>query len=266
MNVETISQITETIPQVTETVVQMEKTVPEITEIISQTTEAVVQIPDTIQKTAALCIDWNEIIYVLVGAAIGFLGSIIVLLAERALDKRGTIQIFYRRTNQCGMSGSGWGVDKSGDGRLYLTIPVDFEIQNTSNMTRVIRDVSLLLYSGDTLVGKMYQSPGIHIRNRKNGEITSEKDYKFGAEKGSYSFVLPPRSIQRQECEYFYVIQTNEKEEKSFDKVVARYFDERNRSHTFNFLSIENGWEQTRFEPDIDWNVLEEKIKLLRNQ
>lgn len=263
---ETISQIIEIIPQVTETIVQIEETIPEITEIISQATEAVVQIPDTIQKTAAWYIDWNEILYVLVGAVIGFLGSIIVLLAERALDKKGTIQIFYRRTSQCGMSRSGWGVDKSGDGRLYLTIPVVFEIQNTSNMTRVIRDVSLLLYSGDTLVGKMYQAPGIHITDRINGEITAEKDYKFGAEKGSYSFVLPPRSIQRQECEYLYIIQTNEKEEKSFNKVVVRYFDERNRSHIFNFLSIENGWEQKYFEPDTDWNVLAEKIRLPWNQ
>lgn len=262
MNTETIPQITETIPQITETIIQIEETVPEITEIIPQVTEAVTQMSNTIQQTVASSIDWNEIIYVLVGAVIGFLGSIVVMLAERALDKKGSIQIFYRRTNQRGMKKFGWGFDKTGDGRLYLTIPVVFEIQNTSNTTRVIRDVSLLLYSGNKFVGKMFQSSGKHVTTRTGNTITDEKDYTFGAEKGSYSFVLQPRSIQRQECEYSYVIYTKEKEEKNFDTIIARYYDERNKSHMFRVISIENAWEPKYFDPDQEWCILDEMVSL----
>lgn len=88
MNAETIPQITETFPQITEAIAQIEDTIPEITEIIPQVTEAVVQMSDTVQKTVATGIDWNEIIYVLVGAVIGFVGSVIILIVERALDKK----------------------------------------------------------------------------------------------------------------------------------------------------------------------------------
>lgn len=262
MVAETIPQITEAIPQITETIAQIEVTIPEITEIIPQATEVVTQMSNVIQQTVASSIDWNEIIYVLVGAVIGFVGSIVVMLAERALDKKGTIQIFYRRTNQRGMKKYGWGFDKIGDGRLYLTIPVVFEIQNTSNTTRVIRDVSLLLYRGDTFIGKMYQSAGRHVTTRTGNTITDEKDYTFGAEKGSYSFVLQPRSIQRQECEYSYVIYANKKEEKVFDTIIARYYDERNKSHTFRVMTIEKAWEPNYFEPDQEWCILDEKISL----
>ena len=230
--------------------------------VVQTTPEIIPQITETVQNTVALTIDWNEIIYVLIGAAIGFVGSILVLLAERALDKKGNIQIFYRRTNQRGMNRSGWGFDRSEDGRLLLTIPVVFEIQNTSNTTRVIRDVSLLLYQGNTVVGKMYQSAGKHVRTRTGNKVTGEKDYSFGAEKGSYSFVLHPRSIQRQECEYCYVICENEKDEKYFDTIIARFYDERNKAHTFKVMSIEKAWETKYFDPDEEWLILNEKISL----
>ena len=262
MATETIPQITEVVPQITDTIAQIEETIPELTEIIPQITEAVVQASEVVQQTVASGIDWNEIIYVLVGAVIGFVGSIVVMLAERALDKKGTIQIFYRRTNQRGMKKFGWGFDEYVDGRIGFTIPVVFEVQNTSNTTRVIRDVSLLLYSGNEFVGKMFQSSGKHITTRTGGEVTGTQDYSFGAEKGSYSFVLPPRSIQRQECEYCYVIYPKEREEKAFDTVIARYYDERNKAHTFKVMNIDNVWTKEYFDPDEDWCMLEEKVVL----
>lgn len=244
--------IAETIPQITDTIVQ-------IKEIIPQVTENVVQVSDAIQNTAATGIDWNELIYVLVGAIIGFAGSIIVMLTERALDRKGTIQIFYRKINRRGTKKYGWGFDEYTDGRLGITIPIVFEVQNTSNTTRVIRDVSLLLYSGNTFVEKMLQSSGKHVTMRTGNTVTETKDYLFGAEKGSYSFVLPPRSIQRQECEYCYIIYPEEKEQKFFDTIIARYYDERNKAHTFKLISFDKVWTKEYFEPDKDWCVLDKK-------
>mgnify|MGYP004622977051 CR=1 FL=1 len=250
--------IAETIPQITDAIAQ-------IKEIIPQVTENVVQVSDAIQNTAATSIDWNELIYVLVGAIIGFAGSIIVMLTERALDRKGTIQIFYRKINQRGEKKFGWGFDEYDDGKLGITIPIVFEVQNTSNTTRVIRDVSLLLYSGNTFVEKMLQSSGKHVTRRTGNTVTGTKDFLFGAEKGSYSFVLPPRSIQREECEFCYVIYPKEKELKCFDTVIARYYDERNRAHTFKVMSFDKVWTNEYFEPDKDWCVLDEKVAIPQN-
>lgn len=242
--------IAETIPQITDAIAQIKETIPEI----------IPQVSDVIQNTAATGIDWNELLYVLVGAIIGFVGSIIVMLTERALDRKGTIQIFYRKINQRGTRKFGWGFDEYDDGRLGITIPIVFEVQNTSNTTRVIRDVSLLLYSGNTFVEKMLQSSGKHITTRTGNTVAGMRDYAFGAEKGSYSFVLPPRSIQRQECEYCYIIYPKEKEQKNFDTVIARYYDERNRAHTFKVMSFDKVWTNEYFEPDKDWCVLDKKL------
>ena len=247
--------IAETIPQITDAIVQ-------IKEIIPQVTENVVQVSDAIQNTAATGIDWNELIYVLVGAIIGFAGSIIVMLTERALDRKGTIQIFYRKINRRGTKKYGWGFDEYTDGRLGITIPIVFEVQNTSNTTRVIRDVSLLLYSGNTFVEKMLQSSGKHVTMRTGNTVTETKDFLFGAEKGSYSFVLPPRSIQRQECEYCYIIYPEEKEQKFFDTIIARYYDERNKAHTFKVMSFDKVWTNEYFEPDKDWCILDKKVEI----
>lgn len=70
-----------------------------IPETIPQITETIPQAIESIQQTVSLIIDWNEIIYILVGAVIGFLASIIVLVVERSLDKKGKINIYYLRTN-----------------------------------------------------------------------------------------------------------------------------------------------------------------------
>lgn len=233
---------------------------------ISNLAETIPQETETTLQTILQAIDWNEIIYIVIGACIGFLASIIVLVLERSLDKKGKINVYYRRTNQRGMDGLGWGFDLSGDGRQYLTIPVVFELQNTSNTTRVIRDVSLLLYSGKTFVGKMYQLPGMHITKRKGSQVTGEEDYHFGSEKGSYSFVLPPRSIQRQECEYIYAIYPKDKAASFFDTVIARYYDEKSKAHTFKLMNIDNVWEEKHYAMDEEWLVLNEKVSIPKNK
>ena len=50
---------------------------------------------DVQQQVVSTGIDWNEIIYVVVGAVIGFIASIIVMVMERILDKKGKLNIFF---------------------------------------------------------------------------------------------------------------------------------------------------------------------------
>lgn len=185
---------------------------------------------------------------------------------ERVLDKKGKLNIFYKRICQKIGNGLGWGFDKGVDGRLFFTLPVYFELQNTSNTTRIIRDLSFLLYSGTELVGNMHQMGTIYVTKSKGSEITDEKAFSFGAENGSYSFVLPPRSIQRQECEYVFAINPNEKEQKHFDTVIARYYDEHNKAHTFKAMDIKNCWERKHYDTDEDWLLLKDKMRIKLHQ
>lgn len=63
------------------------------------------------------------------------------------------------------MGGRTWEFENRQDGRLYFTIPVVFEFWNTSNTTLEIRDVSLPLYNGKTLVGNTLQMGYLHVTN-----------------------------------------------------------------------------------------------------
>ena len=205
-------------------------------------------------------VDWNEIIYIVVGATIGLFASLAIIVVERILDKKGKLNIFYRRTYQRGSDGWGWGFDIGND--CSFVLPIEYELQNTSNTTRVVRDVALLLYSENKLVGKMHQVGELRIETKRGTEVTKEKLYNFGSEKGSYSFVLPPRSIQRQLCEYLFVIKASEKEQMQFDTVVARYYDETNKPRSFKIMEVTNCWENKCYDIDEDWLLFEEKIKI----
>ena len=140
--------------------------------------------------TTLLTLDWKEIFYILIGTCLGVVTSCAILFLERFMDKKGKLNIFYRRSSVRGSSGYGWGFDNTGDGRAFFIVPVVFELQNTSNTTRVIRDVSLLLCNEKKFVAKMKQAEKMHTKTRTGSTVTGEQDYYFGTDKGSYSFVL----------------------------------------------------------------------------
>ncbi len=174
-------------------------------ETMSTITKGVPQITETIEKISLLSIDWNEIIYILIGAIIGFLASIVVMIVERSLDRKGKINIFYRCIQHPGTSN--FPIRFVDNSEYVFLLPINFEIQNTSNVPRVIRNVDVLLYYGKNFVGRM--------RQIKNVKIGSEKEqYDFGCEKSSYSFSILPRSIQTQLCDFIFFVKVSEKEEK----------------------------------------------------
>lgn len=224
-------------------------------------TEVVAEVTETIEKASLLTVDWNEVILLAIGAVIGLVASLATIGIQRYLDQKGSLNIFYRFINRRGGVARGWGFDKSPDGHLYFSIPVVFELQNTSNVTRVIRDVSFLLYNDNEVVDKMVQVDHMHTTTQRDGIVTKESEYFFGTEKGSYSFVLNPRSIQKQECHYTYKIHPSQRETKMFNQIVARYYDEKNKPHKFVVKNISDSWQVKAFDADEDWTLLGSKVK-----
>ena len=154
-------------------------------------------------------LDWFEISLVVIGAVLGFALSIVTTLINKAIDKHGKLHLFYKLVYQKS-TGEKARIDSQG-GETYLTIPLYFEFQNTSNTARVIRDVCLYLYYNGNKVAKMNQIQ--YTRDSSTQEIKNT----FGGDKNSYSFVLPPLSIQKQECEFLYKVSTPKIEDLPFD-------------------------------------------------
>ena len=198
----------------------------------------------------------HEIIMLILGAILGLFASLITLVIQCLLDKKGKLNIFYQFTYQKGMGGESWGFMDEPFGGFMFVLPVVFEFQNTSNTTRVIRDVSMNLYNGEKFVARMRQIDYYSITRRKGKSISKKEEY-FGTEKGSYSFVIPPRSIQRQECEYIYKVGIDESEENHFDTIVATYYDERNKVHEFRIRTITNCWVNRMYDVDEEWKMFD---------
>lgn len=189
--------------------------------------------------------DWFEVWLIVIGAVLGFVLSIITTLVNKVIDKHGKIHLFYKFAYQKGtMLKAGF---ISNCGETYLIIPLYFEFQNTSNTSRVVRDICLYLYKDGKQIAKMIQiqcSKGI---KSMGGEVISEITNNFGGEKNSYSFMLSPLSIQKQECEFFYKVPTSKIDEYSFDEIRFSYFDEKNQVMECHFCKAEHGWNSINF-------------------
>ena len=202
-----------------------------------------------------LNIEWEDIVLIVIGAAIGFIGSVLTIIAQKAIDKKGEIKIYYKFSNVKSWFNGGWGFEKNNSNLCALIIPICFEFQNTSNTTRVIRDVSLSLYNNSNKVCRMLQINKSEETHYKGTNIKIDEPSFFGGPNETYSFVLPPTSIQKQKCEYIYHIGYDKREDKKFNKIVLSYFDEKDKVHSFEIREIEGNWEPAKFKSDYEWTL-----------
>lgn len=121
-------------------------------------------------------------------------------------------------------------------------------MQNTSNTARVVRDISVILYHQGRFVDEMTQI---------SQSVNSQKAIEYGGENQSYSFVIPPRSIQKVYCTFVYAPCENTSKEHEFDEIRIKYFDERNKIHEHHVRYVQSPWEQAQIEGDDNWIMLE---------
>lgn len=193
-----------------------------------------------------------DLLSTIIGGAIGFLSSIGTVIVTHLINKKGKLNIYYKFISSPNIH-QPWGVYNGELNTIYLDIPVVFEFQNTSNSTRVIRDVSLEIFSGNRFVAKLHQCEFIRSEKKKDGVIFETTTTDFGTENNSYSFVLPPRSIQKQKCDYLLKIDKNETDKYSFDSIVISYYNERNKKKSFTVKNNLSGWDLGAQKTDDDW-------------
>lgn len=189
----------------------------------------------------------------IIGAIIGFLSSILTVLIGRWIDNVGRLKIYIKIISTSNEQ-PGWGLMNGNQG-TYLSVPVVYQIQNTSNTTRVIRDVNVLLFDGNKFFRKMKQIEYMEHTHRSSGQVLSvDKEY-FGVDAGSYSFIIPPRSINTFKCRYILnEIQIGNLSDMHFNTLKIRYFDERDKARIFNAKTISNV--KIIQNADDDWTLL----------
>lgn len=183
--------------------------------------------------------DWLSTI---VGALIGFLSSLGIIVAERMIARFGRIKVFVKMVHDRSFGNITWGFQDMGDG-VFLYVPMWIELQNLSDATRVIRDVNLILYNDDVRVAEMRQI---------NRSLRDGNEFLY-ANNGSYSFSLEPRCVVQYECEF--VLRRDEHVE-CFNKIKLRYFDEKGKEVIFNLGSVDGNWEVGEFNNLGNWKEL----------
>lgn len=192
----------------------------------------------------------KDILLVLIGGLIGFFSSFGIIIVERILNRKGKVKIYYKFVSHRSTERS-WGVYDTYRGKL-LDVPTYFEIQNTSNSTKVLRDINIELFYKNKFVDKLAQISDTEKRNNKQ----NTEPIQYGAENNSYSFCIEPRSIHKFRCCFMFKIVDSEKETKRFDSLRISYYNERDKKKTFIAKSNLKGWDTTGTKPDIDWILL----------
>jgi len=106
------------------------------------------------------------IVSVTLGGIIGLMSSITMFLIQRYIDTKGKVLIFYKKTF-VDIDKDVKGGFSEKDSVVDLSIPLVFEFQNTTNTTKVIRDISLFLYKNGKKLNKIYQINFIKKSNSK---------------------------------------------------------------------------------------------------
>lgn len=189
----------------------------------------------------------QEIFLIIIGAAIGFVSSIGTIIVTNLMNSHGKVKIYYKIVCSKVNSGHTWGFYKGVNG-LSFEVPIWFEVQNTSNTVKVIRDLNILLFNDGKEICQMIQANKTEIK-----KDDSVKEVLFGNE-GAYSFMLQPRSIEKYDC-HFLIKQNDIGEKSQFNEIWLRYFDEKDKSHKYLLKKVDHCWELGNLEKEGIWQL-----------
>ncbi len=181
----------------------------------------------------------QQIILLLIGAAIGFISSIGTTIVAEILKRQGKVKIYYKIVFSKERNDKTWGFFRSNN-EIIFEIPMWVELQNTSNAVHVIRDLNILLFKGEKQITQMTQ-------------INKVNDTWYGND-GAYSFVLQPRSIKKYDL-HFSIKKSELIDNYNFDKIKLRYFDEKDKKHIFTLTKLEKCWDLGNLNRNSKWKL-----------
>lgn len=107
----------------------------------------------------------------------------------------------------------------------------------------------------------MIQTQNISNEHKNNGEVESRDSFALGDVNGSYSLVVPPRSIKKINCFFTYSLEQNV-QDISFDEIRISCYDERDYLHRSRLMEFDSNWKEHSMPMEEAWT----KINLKRVQ
>ncbi len=167
----------------------------------------------------------------LLGSMIGAAASLLAVFISNNLQKHGKISLHAKIVgSKVEKEHRTWGYRQTDQG-LSFHIPLWLDICNTSNVSRIVRNVNLCIVKKRTIVQEFTQFQG-------NGIDSREPNTVIIGNEGAYSFVIPANSVLRVEVEFG--IKKNELQpaDREFDSVYLTYFDEKDCLNLFFLVDV----------------------------
>ena len=131
----------------------------------------------------------------LLGSMIGAAASLLAVFISNNLQKHGKISLHAKIVgSKVEKEHRTWGYRQTDQG-LSFHIPLWLDICNTSNVSRIVRNVNLCIVKKRTIVQEFTQFQG-------NGIDSREPNTVIIGNEGAYSFVIPANSVLRVEVEF----------------------------------------------------------------
>lgn len=166
----------------------------------------------------------------LFGSVIGAAASLLAVFMSNNLQKHGKISLHARIVgSRVDKQHRTWGYRQTNQG-LSFHIPLWLDICNTSNISRIVRNVNLCIVKNRTIVHEFTQFQG-------NGIEPQEPNTVIIGNEGAYSFVIPANSVLRAEVEFGIIKNELQPADREFDSVYLTYFDE---SDCLNIFFLED--------------------------
>lgn len=165
-------------------------------------------------------------VFALLGAVIGVVGSLSTVFLTKAVQKHGEITLHARIVgSRIDAAHRTWGYIQTNK-EVSFHIPLWLDICNTSNVSKIVRNVNLCTIKNRTIIADFTQFQGTGIDPQDPNTITI-------ANAGAYSFVVPPNSVLRTEVEFGLKKDDLLPEDQDFDSIYLTYFDEKDCLNIF---------------------------------
>lgn len=185
----------------------------------------------------------------LLGGVIGAGATLFSVWLSYYLQRRGKINLYIKHVYST-VNKEPWGFYQSGTEDI-IQVPLWIEFINTAGVSKVIRNLNIIACSSGEKLTEFTQ-----IQSHSS---STQSERLFG-NNGSYSFVIPPNSIIREQVMFMLKRSDLAPENPNFDKLFLSYFDEFEKEHLYFLANIDSCWESHPFPRPKEWIKLTNDI------
>lgn len=141
---------------------------------------------------------------------------------------------------------------------MSFHVLLSLDIENRSNTSKIIRNISLFAYKGNTFIAQFKQCQGNSKNPNEAGAIVL-------GDNGAYSTTISPNSTKRLHLEFLLKQKDLISGINQFNKIYLAYYDENDNLISYYLLDVESNWIEGTLASPKQWILLNESRRVLLN-